>query len=272
FNALVDRIANFFPGNFSGAYTFNSLAGFGCNLNGGGASCYTGVDASDNFVQAFAGPSTSGPLTEPNLQEYSAFAQDEWRLRTNLPPNLGLRYDLGLIAQPSVLNPSPALAAAGIFTNRIHNDHADFGPRIGIAWTPLGNKFVVRTGYGIFYGRTPSITVGTAFSNNALNVQTLTFTGAGIPQYPNTKCGAPTPSPNCAAPTGGTAGVPSIYVFQPNYHQPNVQQANFGIEYQIMPSMSVQVGYLWVKGTHLTRTRDINLQGPETPTVIGLVG
>src|SRR5579859_7603180 len=29
FNVLVDRIANFFPGNFSGAYVFNSLAGFG---------------------------------------------------------------------------------------------------------------------------------------------------------------------------------------------------------------------------------------------------
>jgi Carboxypeptidase regulatory-like domain/TonB dependent receptor len=272
FNALIDRVGNFFPGNFSGAYTFNSLAGFGCNLNGGGASCFTGPDASDTFVQAFAGPGTSGPLTEPNLQEYSAFAQDEWRLSTNLTLNVGLRYDLGLIAQPPVLNPSPALAAAGIFTNRIHNDHVDFGPRIGIAWSPLGNKLVIRTGYGIFYGRTPSITVGTAFSNNALNVQTLTFTGAGIPQYPNTKCGAPTASPSCAPPAGGTAGVPSIYVFQPNYRQPNVQQANLGIEYQIRPSMSVQVGYLWVKGAHLTRTRDINFQGPETPTVIGLAG
>lgn len=272
FNALVDRIANFFPGNFSGAYTFNSLEGFGCDLNGGGASCFTGPDASDRFVQAFAGSGTSGPTTNPNFQEYSAFAQDEWRIRNDLTLNFGLRYDLDLIAQPPVLNPSASLAAAGIATNKIHNDVANFGPRIGIAWNPLGNKLVVRTGYGIFYGRTPSITVGTAFSNNALNVQTLTFTGANIPQYPNTMCGAPTDSPSCAAPTGGTAGVPSIYVFQRNYHEPNVQQANLGIEYQIQPTMSVQINYLWVKGTHLTRTRDINLQGPETPTVIGLVG
>src|SRR5258707_15861473 len=36
--------------------------------------------------------------------------------------------------------------------------------------------------------------------------------------------------------------------------------------------MSVQINYLWVKGTHLTRTVDTNLQGPETPTVIGLTG
>src|SRR5205814_8187383 len=83
--------------------------------------------------------------------------------------------------------------------------------------------------------------------NNACNVQTLTFTVAGIPQYPNTKCGTPVASPSCAAPTGGTSGVPTIFVFQPNYHGPDVQQANLGLEYQIRPTMSVQVNYLWVK-------------------------
>ncbi len=266
-NILTDKIANFFPGNFSGVYVFSSLEAFGCNLTNGGGAC-----SGASFAQAFAGPNTTGPTTNPNLQEYSAFAQDEWRVRKDLTINAGLRYDLGLIAQPPTLNPDPNLAAAGLFTNRIHNDHANFGPRIGFAWTPFGNKLVVRTGYGIFYGRTTAITVGTAFSNNALNVQTLTFSGAAIPKYPDNKCGAPSAAPSCPAPTGVTAGVPSIFVFQPNYHQPNVQQANLGLEYQIQPTMSVQINYLWVKGTHLTRTRDVNLQGPETPTTIGLVG
>lgn len=270
FNALIDKIQNFFPGNFSGAYTFNSLEGFGCNLNGGGSSCLTGPDTRDKFVQAFAGSGTTGPTTHPNFREYSAFAQDEWRVRSDLSLNYGLRYDLDLIAQPPVLNPSASLAAAGIATNRIHNDHANFGPRVGIAWSPLGSKLVVRTGYGIFYGRTTAITVGTAFSNNGLNVQTLTFTGASIPQYPNTQCGAPVAAPNCSAPTGGLAGVPSIYVFQRNYHQPDVQQANFGVEYQLQPTMSLQINYLWVKGTHLTRTRDINLAG-EVPVTVDIV-
>ena len=278
-NVLVDRIANFFPGNFSGAYVFNSLEGFGCNLNGGGAACFSGTgnpDAKDTFVQAFAGAGTTGPTTAPNLQEYSAFAQDEWRVRSDLAVNAGLRYDFDLIPQPPVLNPSASLAATGIFTNRIHNDHANFGPRVGIAWTPVGSKLVVRSGYGIFFGRTPAITVGTAFSNNGLNVQTLTFRPTDpvfdFPRYPNTQCGPPVATPSCAPPTGGTPSTPTIFAFQRDYHEPDVQQANLGVEYQIQKSMSVQVNYLWVKGTHLTRTRDINLQGPETPTVIGLMG
>src|SRR5207237_989104 len=109
--------------------------------------CFTGPDAADTFTQAFAGTGTTGPATNPNLQEYSFFGQDEWRMRNDLTFNAGLRYDLDLIAQPPTLNPSASLAAAGIFTNRIHNDHANFGPRVGIAWTPIGSKLVVRTGY-----------------------------------------------------------------------------------------------------------------------------
>ena len=267
-NVLDDRIANFFPGNFSGQYTFNSLTSFGANLAGTPAPA-----PQDNFVQAFAGPGTSGPTTHPNLFEFSGFIQDEWRARKDLTLNLGLRYDIDKLAQPSVLNPSPALAALGIRTNFVNTDDNNFGPRLGFAWTPThSDQLVVRGGYGIYYGRTPSILLGTAHSNNGLNVQTRTFTGSSIPQYPNTQCGAPTASPGCAAPTGGKASSPIIFVFAKDYVQPYVQQGSFGVEWQFANNMSLSATYLHVRGTHLTRTRDINLAGPETPTNIGIAG
>src|SRR5438876_1770095 len=108
-NILVDKIANFFPGNFSGTYTFNCLENFGRSLQGlplvitttaqdpqdpCPASRTTPTIPADTFVQAFAGAGTPGPTTNPNLQEYSAFAQDEWRVRNDLTLNFGLRYDL----------------------------------------------------------------------------------------------------------------------------------------------------------------------------------
>lgn len=273
---MIDRIANFFPGNFSGQYTFNSLEAFGCNLNGGGASCFTGLDANDTFVQAFAGTGTTGPTTSPNLAEYSGFVQDEWRVRPNFTLNYGLRYDFDKIAQPPTLNPDPQLAAAGVITNQIHNQRTEFGPRLGFAWTPLASdRLVVRGGYGMFYGRTPAITVGTAMSNNGLNVTTLTFfptSTPSIPTYPNSLCGAPTPSPSCAAPTGGTASPPIVFGFQKNYKEPDVQQFSLGTEYEINPNTAVSITYLHVKGTHLTRTLDINLEGPEIQQQIGIVG
>src|SRR5262245_47833880 len=75
-----DGILNYFPGNFFGAYTFASLAAF--NLN-----------QPVRYVQAFAGPGTTGATTHPDIQEYSFFVQDEWRVAADVTVNAGLRYD-----------------------------------------------------------------------------------------------------------------------------------------------------------------------------------
>jgi outer membrane receptor protein involved in Fe transport len=286
---IIDHIANFFPGFFSGSYTYTSLADFGAALNG---TLVPAANSGDLFGQSFAAPGTPGPTTHPNRFEFGGFLQDEWRFSPRLTLNLGVRYDLGNKVQPPVNNPAltaalaaapagslpPTLAAeaSALRTNQAHNDHTNFGPRVGFAWDPLGDhKMVVRGGYGIFYGRTPSITLSTAISTNGVSVQRFNF-NAGTPAgvlfpntYPNTVCGAPpadgTP-PSCAPPAVGAAPV-TIFVFQPNYHEPLVQQGSLGVEYQLSRTTSLNVSYLWVKGDRLTRTRDINLSAP-TPTVI----
>ena len=195
FDYQHDNIFNYFPGNFFGSYTFQSIASF----NRGAPN---NASAGERYVQAFPGTGTTGPITNPNLQDISFFAQDEYRLNPNLTLNLGIRYDFQKIAQPSVLNPDTALLAAGLRTDQIPEDHNNWGPRLGIAWTPgTSGRTVVHAGYGIFYGRTTAIMIGTAHSNNGINVQTLTFTGASVPTYPNRFV---TP------PTGGTAAVPIV--------------------------------------------------------------
>jgi hypothetical protein len=264
-DVIRDGITNFFPGNFSGQYTFNSLESFGCSL--AGLHCPASGDV---FVQAFAGPGTTGPTTHPDKFDMSYFVQDEWRTRPNLTLNLGLRYDIEYFAQPPTLNPSPALASAGIRTNFINTDTNNFGPRFGFAWSPRSSeRLVVRGGYGIFYGRTPSIMTGTAMSNNGLNVQTLSFTGSAMPTYPNNECGAPTPSPRCPPPAGGSSSPPIIFEFARDYVEPYVQQGSLGLEFSLHPDVALSVSYLVVRGVHLSRTRDINL-APPSPATIGI--
>src|SRR6185436_11281862 len=167
----VDRIKNFFPGNFSGSYTFDSLAGF---------------------------------------------VQDEWKLHKELTLTLGLRYDLQSFAQPPVRNPNPQLLAAGLDTSFLKTDKNNFAPRLGLAWNP-NPRTVVRAGYGLFYGRTPAIMVGTAHSNNGINVQTVTFTCALVPHYPAILTELPT---RVALPR------PTIFVFDRDYKNPEVHQAS----------------------------------------------
>ena len=238
-----DNILNYFPGNFFGAYTYSSLAGF--NLN-----------QASRYVQAFPGPGTTGPTTHPDIKEYSFFVQDEWRVTHDVTVNAGLRYDVQQFAKPQVRNPDAQLAASGIDTSFLPTDTNNWGPRLGVAWSPAGKKFLARAGYGIFYGRTPSIMVGTAHSNNGVNVQTITFTGGLIPPYPNVYA---------SLPTGVALPRPTIFNFDRNYQNARVQQASVGFEYELMPQTSVIINYLHVNGDQLPRSTDINV-GASTPT------
>ena len=127
FDFQFDDILNNFPGFFSGSYTFRTLASFaGGRPNG----------TNEFYQQNFQGPGTTGPETHPNIREYSFFAQDEWRPRSDITVNLGLRYDLMKTDPPPVRNPDAQLAAADIDTSRLDADTNNWGPRLGVAWSP----------------------------------------------------------------------------------------------------------------------------------------
>jgi hypothetical protein len=234
---IFQQIANFFPGNFGGSFTFTSYAAYALNQP-------------STFTQAFAGPNTTGATVYPNVNEYAVFAQDSWRVTKKLTVNYGIRYDRFQYAQPPVLNSDPSLAAINIRTNQIHIDPKNISPRIAIAFSPTEDgKMVIRAGYGVFYGVTPSIFTGTAFTQNGVQVQSFTFNAPNIPvTYPNLLAGIPTLN-----------RTPSLFVFSSNFANPRSQQWNFNVEKQFGGSYSITLGYLGVKGVHLPRTRDINL-------------
>jgi outer membrane receptor protein involved in Fe transport len=244
FDYSHDDILNYFPGNFAGSYRFTSLADFANNRP-------------SRFLQAFAGPGTTGPTTKPDITELGLFVQDEWHVKPDLTVTAGLRYDKQSIAQPDVHNPDPELAAAGIDTKLVPEDDNNFGPRVGFAWTPGKGSTVIRGGYGIFYGRTPAIMIGTAHSNNGINVQTITFTGSLIPAYPNVY-----PS----IPSGATIPKPTILVFDKDYENPQVHQGSLGVEHALTSDILVGATYQYVKGEDLTRSADININNPVTQT------
>ena len=236
-----ERIANFFPGNFSGSYVFDSFADWAAKR----ASAYT---------QGFAGAGTNGATTYPNANEIAFFAQDSWRAGERLTLNYGVRYDLFSYAQPPFQNPDAGLASLQLNTGRINKDTNNWAGRAGFAYRlGGGGRQVIRGGYGMYYGRTASILIGTAHSQNGVQVQTYSLSRANaaqaalIPTYPAILNAPP-----------ALARTPDIYVAAPDYVQPLTHQVSFNYELQLGRDYALTFGYLGVRGTHLSRTRDIN--------------
>jgi hypothetical protein len=109
----------------------------------------------------------------PVFNEFSAFVQDEWRLRTNLGLSLGLRWDANpppteahgkdpYVVQGNVDDPS-TLSLAPRGTGLWKTPWFNFAPRLGLAWTARsspGWETVVRTGAGVFFDADNSIATG----------------------------------------------------------------------------------------------------------------
>ncbi|HYH84380.1 MAG TPA: TonB-dependent receptor [Pyrinomonadaceae bacterium] len=242
-DSVFDNVFNFFPGSFGGIYSYNSFADFPNNPA--------------TFTQRFAGPVGLGATTKPNTIDFGVYAQDDWRLRPNLTLNLGVRYDYQQLARPPLQNSDPVLLAAGLDTSRGPRDKDNIAPRFGFTFSPDG-KSVVRGGYGIFYGRTTGIMLGTAHSGNGVQTTGITVSGAAniialTGGFPRTLTGLP---------PGANTGRADLFLFADDYQQPYVQQGRLGYEREVFGNTSVSATYLFYKGVHLSRTRDINLFAP----------
>ncbi len=261
FDIILEEIENFFPGNFGGRYFFQATDGYAEFANHFDQT-NAGFRRVTRFQQSFAGDGTSGALTNPNFNDFGFFVQDDWRAKSNLTVNAGLRYDVQVLKRPATANPSATLAAAGLSTNTLNQDRNNLAPRLGVSWSPK-EKLVVRANVGLFFGRTPAIALGTAHSNNGINVIGVTLNNVQLPfVYP-----ARFPSLDAIRALGGTLAVPDIFIFDKNYQQPYTTQASLNLEYALTNSFAVGAAYLHVKGTNLSRTRDLNLGTPVTTTI-----
>ena len=99
---------------------------------------------------------------------YGAYVQDDWKITPRLTFNLGLRWSMDTPRwdeenrqnQFDLTAINPVSGTPGVVTfagidgqdKYAHSfDQNSFGPRFGFAWRPLGERTVIRGGYGIMY-------------------------------------------------------------------------------------------------------------------------
>ncbi len=184
--------------------------------------------------------------------DWGFYVQDDYRLKSNLTLNLGLRYEgssdpteaHGRIA--NVLNPfSDTQPTQGKLLNSPKNL---FGPRLGVAWSPR-NNLSVRAGYGIFY----SFLEINEYSDTRFLSPFYELALSINPPFLNPLSGS-----IVIEPLGET--IPTQY----NYKQPTVQHYNLSIQRQLGANTAVQIAYVGSHGTHLLRSGNANTVEPET--------
>jgi hypothetical protein len=163
---------------------------------------------------------------------------------------------------------------------------ANFAPRIGVAWQPLSDRFVVRAGWGIFYDRI----YGNLLGNNQqavppyagavplLPTETLNnpFAAGNLGWIPRTlevAAGSPTTGATVITDNGGGVGLTNNTTSDSQYMgTPLIQEYNLDLQYEFAHNWVADVGYVGQHGTHLYDwARDLNVAhlvpgAPNEPT------
>jgi len=254
-------------------------------LQGRGSFNFTGVFSQDPQRR----PGTGSPVADlllgvPNAitigttstsgerahNSYGYF-QDDWSLTPTLTLNLGLRYELTkpfhevnnrlanlIIDYGDPLFGQYVLAGDSRRPRSLQDaDLNNVGPRIGFAWrTPL-TGFVVRGGYGIFYGQDEGFGVSQRMTNNP------PFVGFGGLQITSDQLNISSTIPLSATlPPRAAPPTPASYQFDPRstvqlrawtnrFTIPYVQQWTLSLQKELPRNLLWEVNYVGNRGLKL---------------------
>ncbi len=229
--------------NFNGTFVFSSppnggrLAALQAYINASRGLCQSGPNYDPANCPSQFSISTGTPRVSVGWFDAGLYAEDEWRLKPNLSVTYGLRFE----SQSDI------------------HDHADFAPRIGIAWGLGSNgksapKTVLRGGFGIFYDRFGYNLVQEASLLNGVTQQSAVV---NAPEFFSAN-GTGIPSFNQLA----ALGSPTVYQISPNLRAPYTIQSAASIERQLTKAATVSVTYLNSRGEHAFYIDNINAPAP----------
>ncbi|NDQ56106.1 MAG: TonB-dependent receptor [Acidipila sp.] len=224
---------------------------------------------------------------------YSLFAQDDWKIRSNLTLNLGLRWEyFSPVTEDKGLMSNYIFGSQGFVNGSVQTvkqlykpDKNNFGPRLGFAYSPnmWRQRVVIRGGFGVLFNRP----YNTEFSNIRQNTPYVGQAGTCCFFDPGKITGPPpgsgilygigssssatsfAPNPNFAfgvAPDGALCGNAActqiikvdIFGALPNEPTPYVYVFSLQTQVDLFKNWQGTLGYQGSRSRKLVRTIDLN--------------
>lgn len=231
-----------------------------------------------------------GPVTGRRWKLYRPYIQDNWRVTPNLTVNIGLAWALVTPITEAFNRQSNFDLQTGQFliagkgagpSIGIAMDKTAIEPRLGIAWSPHGDrKTSIRAGYSIYHD--------SSWNQGALGLW------QNPPYWAESSTGSfffPDLCPSSAAPCASSLGVQGYSISQGfplltqptsasqfsgnlnaqnlNFKQGRIQQFNLNLERQLPGAVLLTVGYAGARSNHLL-SDDFNVN-LTSPTACGAV-
>lgn len=279
----------------------NSTGAYSSNLSfTQGPNPLVGSDAAGfGFASFLLGTMSSG---QQNVTEiighytqpyFGAYAEDDVKMNRNLTATLGLRWDhedprreahntmsnfdftdTATLSNGTIVTGGLEFPGVkGVPKGQWVTSEKSFSPRVGLAYA-LGDKTVLRAGYGIFFGnswgngRNGGSTSNSAMPQQGFYCTTSSPTTLDNGLTPYATYSNPFPGGSFCQATGSSAGLLTnlgapITFIDRNYKQPYLQAWNFNIQRALPGNTSIEIAYSGSKGTHLVATRDFDQLDPK---------
>jgi hypothetical protein len=204
-------------------------------------------------------------FVDQRFRMLSGFVQDDFKATRHLTLNLGLRYDFAtpaLEGQNRMANFDPSgsgsvlHASSGSLEDRalVTTSYRNFAPRVGLAYA-LGDKTVIRGGYGIYYLLFERYGSENQLALNPPSLINNVVTSSGGSPVFFLRDGFPS---DFLDPASLDLSRVRIRAVNPELNVPYVQQWSFGIQRELPWNFVGELNYVGTKSTHLDVLSDFN--------------